>query len=121
EKAGEGAFHLDAHTVIAVPVGDVQASASARYLADLLARTRGLKLAVVSGPAPSEASAITLRRGPPAGEAYALDVMPVGVTIQAAGDSGLFYGAVSVWQLATPDAGKGAVDISAVHVEDAPR
>jgi len=121
ETPGAGAFHLDARTEIAAPAGDASALATARYLADLLARTRGLKLRVVEGAPGAGAPAILLRRGPPAGEAYALDAGPQGLTIQSAGDAGLFYGAISAWQLATPAAGRGAVDIPAVHIEDAPR
>jgi hexosaminidase len=121
ERPGEGAFHLDARTVIAPPAGDASALASARYLADLLARTRGLKLRVIEGPPEPATAAVVLRRGPATGEAYMLDVTPGAMTIQAGGDAGLFYGAVSAWQLATPAPGQGPVDIPAVHVEDAPR
>ena len=98
ERAGEGAFRLDAHTVIAAPAGDAQALASARYLADLLARTRGLKLKVAEGPVDAAQPAVVLRRGAPKGEAYVLDVTPQGVVIEAGDDAGLFYGAVSAWQ-----------------------
>jgi len=126
ERAGEGVFRLDARTVIATPAGDASALATARYLADLLARTRGLKLRVTEGPPDPTTPAVVLRRGPARGEAYVLDVTPQAVAIEAGGDAGLFYGAVSAWQLATPAPGpggamKGAVDIPAVHVEDAPR
>ena len=121
EASREGVFHLTRRTVIAAPAGDAPALAAARYLADLLARTRGLKLTVVEGAAPAGAGAIVLRRGAAAGEAYVLDAGPDGLTIQAGGDAGLFYGAVSAWQLATAAPGKGPTDIAAVHVEDAPR
>jgi hexosaminidase len=121
ETPGQGTFHLTARTVIAAPAGDASALASARYLAEMLARTRGLKLKVIEGAPPAGAAAVLLRRGPPGGEAYVLDVAPSGVTIQSQGDAGLFYGAVSAWQLATLAAGKGPADIAAVHVEDAPR
>jgi len=121
ETPGQGAFHLTGRTVIAAPAGDASALASARYLAELLARTRGLKLKVVEGPPPAGTAAVLLRRGPPGGEAYVLDVQPSGLTIQSQGDAGLFYGAVSAWQLATSTAGKGPADIAAIHVEDAPR
>jgi hexosaminidase len=121
ERTGEGAFHLDAGTIISAPAGDASALASARYLADLLARTRGLKVAVVEGaPRPGQAG-IVLRRGAPAGEAYLLDVTPQGAVIQSNGDAGLFYGAISAWQLATPTAATGAIAIPAVHIEDTPR
>jgi hexosaminidase len=121
ETAGQGVFHLTGRTVIAAPAGDASALASAGYLADLLARTRGLKLKVVEGPPPAGTAAVVLRRGPPGGEAYVLDVGPSSLTIQSQGDAGLFYGAVSAWQLATSTAGKGPADIAAIHVEDAPR
>lgn len=121
EQPGQGAFRLTSRTVIAVPADDASAMMSARYLADLLARTRGLKLRVVQGEAPASAAAVVLRRGPPGGEAYVLDAKPEGLVIQAQGDAGLFYGAVSAWQLATATPGKGPADIAAIHVEDAPR
>jgi hexosaminidase len=121
EQARDGVFHLTGRTVIAAPADDASALASARYLADLLARTRGLKLKVVQGAPPEGAAAVVFRRGGPAGEAYGLDVGPAGVAIRSGGDAGLFYGGVSLSQLATPAAGRGPVDIPAVHVEDAPR
>jgi hexosaminidase len=121
ERPGDGSFHLDERTVIVAPASDASALASARYLADLLARTRGLKLQVTDSAPTTGAPAIVLRRGKPAGEAYGLDVSPQGVIIESAGDAGLFYGAVSAWQLATATAGKGATDIPGLHVQDAPR
>jgi hexosaminidase len=117
----QGAFRLDARTVIAAPAADPPALASARNLADLLARTRGLKLAVVEGAPPPGAPTITLRRAGAAGEAYGLDVTPQGLVIESQGDAGLFYGAISAWQLATPDSGRGPVVIPATRISDAPR
>ena len=121
ETPGQGTFHLTSRTVIVAPAGDASALASARYLADMLARTRGLKLKVLEGSPPAGTPVVLLRRGPPGGEAYVLDAGPSGLTIQSQGDAGLFYGVVSAWQLATSTAGKGPADIAAVHVEDAPR
>ncbi len=43
------------------------------------------------------------------------------LTIAAARRAGLFYGAMSLWQLATPDAAKGPVAVPAASIEDAPR
>ena len=114
-----GVFTLGADPTILVPSADAGARAAAERLADLVKRTRGLALAIRSGdPAPNT---IRFQRGGPDGEAYGLDVAPDGVVIFAKGDAGLFYGAETAWQLATPRAGKGPVDIPAVHVEDAPR
>jgi hexosaminidase len=121
ERPSEGVFPLTARTVIAVPAGDPGALSSARYLADLLAHSRALKLKVVEGAAPEGAPAIVLRRGAPGGEAYRLDAAPAGLTIQSEGDAGLFYGAISAGQLAAAPPGKGPAAIPAIHIEDAPR
>jgi len=115
----EGVFRLTAATPILVPPGDAQAMASARRLAELLDRTRGLKLSVREGP--PQAGAILFQRGAPVGEAYDLDVAPDRVTITSGGEAGLFYGATTLWQLATETSGKGAVEIAARRVADTPR
>lgn len=115
----EGVFQLNADTVISVPAGDAQAAASARHLADLLARSRGLKLHVRAAK-PGE-RAIVFDRAGPTGEAYKLDVTPLAITIRSSGDAGLFYGAVTAWQLATASEGRGPVAIAARSIDDAPR
>jgi hexosaminidase len=101
----------------AIQADDAGAREVATYLAALTQRTRGLTLAV-GGPSP----AIRLVRDPAlAGEAYVLDVGHDGVQVHAGTDAGLFYGAVTLWQLMTPDAAKGPVTLQPVHVADAPR
>lgn len=115
----EGAFTLSAATRIHVAKGDIEAKGVAVQLADLIQRSRGFRPMVVEG-APS-AGAIVLTREGPAGEAYTLDINAKGVTIAAAKRAGLFYGAMSLWQLATPDEAKGAVSLPAAAIEDAPR
>ena len=55
-------------------------------------------------------------------EGYSLAVTPKGVTITARTPAGLFYGAVTLWQLITADAMQGlSVDIPALRIVDAPR
>ena len=115
----EGAFKLSAATRIHVAKGDAEAKGVALQLADLIQRSRGFKPIVVEGVA--TADAIVLTREGPAGEAYKLDISPTIVTIAAAKRAGLFYGAMSLWQLATPDAAKGPVAVPAASIEDAPR
>ncbi|WP_297512203.1 family 20 glycosylhydrolase [uncultured Caulobacter sp.] len=117
----EGTFKLSAATRIHVAKGDLEAHGVARQLADLIRRARGFSPAVVAGPPAAGEAAIVLTREGPVGEAYRLDVSPSRVTLAAAKRPGLFYGAMSLWQLATPDAAKGAVDLPAVAIEDAPR
>ncbi|HWU77822.1 MAG TPA: family 20 glycosylhydrolase [Rhodanobacter sp.] len=119
----DGSFRVDAHTPIVV-VGDVAATRhTANYLADLLARTRGLHLRVTAGKV--EAPAIVLQRDPQASVTqaggYALEVTPQGIRVSARDDAGLFHGAITLFQLLTPDAKKGAVQVTALDIRDWPR
>lgn len=124
---GQGTFALTARTRIFVAKGDVEAKVVAGQLSDMLFKARGLKPAVVEGPPPAGEAAIVIRRGAltdegdTAPEAYALDVSPQEVRIQAPKRAGLFYGAVSVWQLAVQDAAKGPAQLPAVEILDSPR
>ena len=123
-RLGQGTFSLTAKTRIFVAKGDVEARGVARQLADLLSRTRGLKPAVVEGAPTAGEAGIVLARGTTSSdkaEAYALDVAPTGVTVTAAKRAGLFYGAISVWQLAVQDEAKGPAQLPAVAISDAPR
>lgn len=52
--------------------------------------------------------------------AYTLDVKPSGIVVRAGGERGLFYGAVTLWQLLTQGEGD-TVALPAMHIEDAPR
>ncbi|WP_312165764.1 family 20 glycosylhydrolase [Phenylobacterium sp.] len=115
----DGGFQLDARTVISAPADDPQAMASARHLAELLGRSRGLMLAV-RAPRAGERAIVLSRQGP-AGEAYRLEVSGQRIAIASAGDAGLFYGAVTAWQLATVDGRRGPILVAARQIEDAPR
>ncbi|WP_368563407.1 family 20 glycosylhydrolase [Pseudoxanthomonas sp. UTMC 1351] len=53
-------------------------------------------------------------------EAYVLDTATDGITVRASDERGLFYGAVTLWQLAAPG-GEAAIRVPALHIEDAPR
>lgn len=116
---GTGAFRLDARTVVSPRAGSPGAEATARALVDLLWRTRGLKLAI-RAPRPGERS-IELGAAMGAGEGYRLAVEPQRILIEGEGEAGLFYGAVTAWQLATAEAGRGPATIPGVTISDAPR
>lgn len=115
----EGAYHVTSRTPIIYPPGDKDAQAAAQRLAELLDRSRGLKLSVQPGG--PQAGAIVFKRGLPTGEAYQLDVGASGVVVTSGGAAGLFYGATSLWQLATESPGSGPVNIAGRRIEDAPR
>lgn len=123
----EGAFSLDAGTRLQAAGGDKEAARIARDFAARLQRLRGFAPSVdASGQAQGEAAhtvvfAIDRQAALPSDEAYTLDIGPEGVRIQARAPAGLFYGAVTLWQLATADGGRGTAQIAAQRIEDAPR
>ncbi len=115
--AGQGAFALTAHTRIYVPAHDDNAMSAAVWLRDAIAKARGLRLEIITGEGHDGISfnrIETFDATPP--EAYRLETKADGVTIASASKAGLFYGAVTLWQLATPGG-----DIPAVTIDDAPR
>jgi len=119
-EAGSGApATIAAGAAILTPPGDAGAARTAHYLAELVARTRGLALRpVTSGP-----GVIVLKRsGTDLGaEGYRLDVGDGRATIAASSDAGLFYGAVTLWQLMTTDGGRGPVRLDPAAITDQPR
>jgi hexosaminidase len=116
-RPGAGAFTIDSSTVVRVPPGDRDAGTAARYLVELWTRTNGLTLPI-SGAAgaggaelggagggdagtdsPSAATIAFRRRSGFGPEAYELDITPRRITVSATSAAGLFYGAVTLWQL----------------------
>jgi hexosaminidase len=126
---GDGYFEIGAATVMTVRKGDSEAENAARYLAELWQRTNALELpvsvAVDSAPPPSEApaatnSAILFRRVKGFGaEGYKLEVQPHRISVSASTGAGLFYGAITLWQLLPPD--PAARRIPSQTILDAPR
>ena len=121
----QGVFVLTSGTSILIPPNDPQARWIASWLNDMLKRTRGIELKIGEENGENAGPAIHLTRGPdaPVGdEAYNLATAPTGATVLAAGDAGLFYGAVTLIQLATEtDGHASAVPIAALSIQDAPR
>ena len=123
-SAGRSPVRIEAGTSILVAADDPEALRVADYLRDLAAKTRGLDLATQSGGDDGGQTAIVFKRtghGAPGDEAYALSVSPHRITVSAATTAGLFYGATTLWQLLTPDAAQGAVDVPQLRIHDAPR
>ena len=122
---GEGAFHLTAATRILIPANDAELRGVATWLRDTLVRTRGLRLVVATTAPAAGEKAIHLQRiqtfVAEDAESYHLTVAPDDITLNATTRQGLFYAAVSLWQLATQDNGHGATDLPAVAVFDQPR
>jgi hexosaminidase len=121
-ELGSGSFNLSPATVVRVPRGDRDAGNAARYLVELWGRTNGLTLPVADGAVGSGApntQMIAFRRrsgfGP---EAYELKVTPHRITVSATSAAGLFYGAVTLWQLLPAGGDRG--QIPAQTIRDAP-
>jgi len=120
---GHGHFSVSTATPIVV-AGDAPATGrTAHWLADLTARTRRLKLAVQ--PRADGNGAIVLRLDATldraSDEAYVLDVTAQGIVLSARTEAGLFRGAATLYQLLTPDAAHGAVQVPVLHIADHPR
>lgn len=118
----EGRLTLGAQSRIAVVGDDAQALRIAQDFATRLQQARGFTPQVGGA---RQGAAVVFALDPaiaPAGdEAYVLDITPQGVTVTARAPAGLFYGAVTLWQLATADGAKGEAVIAAQRIEDAPQ
>ena len=119
----QGAFSFDADTTIVVH-GGAEAERIARDFAARIERSRGFAPARRqpearrAAPSPSRS---TRRQSCRATRPITLDVTPHGIQVTASAPAGLFYGAVTLWQLASADGQRGATTIAAQHIEDAPR
>ena len=91
---------------------------AAQELADLALRSRGLHLSLRGGHGPAVR---LVRSGRAAPESYVLTVRADGARIEASDDAGLFYGAVTLWQLMTADGGKGPASLAPMTIQDGPR
>jgi hexosaminidase len=125
----EGSFALLAHTPILVPK-DPGAVRIAAYFAQLLEQSHGLKLAVHlrggSTRPPDAPGAIAFGLDPEAPgaspESYEIEVSAQEVRVAAREPRGLFYGAVTLWQLTSAQPLKdGGLALPAILITDSPR
>jgi hexosaminidase len=122
--AEQGSFSVTPDT--RVTFADGASEATARQFVALVRQTRGIVLPV-DGPASTSArDVISFELGAPASEkdpeGYSLRVSPARIVVAASDARGLFYGAVTLWQLLTagpPDA--TAIMVPAMTINDSPR
>ncbi|ATE70040.1 family 20 glycosylhydrolase [Lysobacter capsici] len=124
-QAQLGQFEFGANTSVQVHAGQAGERRVADYFAAKVRALRGFAPAVAETQTGSknarDAIALSLEPDLAIGEeAYVLDIQSDGVRIRARTEAGLFYGAVSLWQLLTADGGQGATRIAAQRIEDAP-
>jgi len=117
-----GRFVVSDGTPLIYDRADAESARIAAYFADLVYRTRGLRLVSQSGGS----HAIVIRRlvdpNATGKEGYRLEVTPAGITISASKPAGLFYGTITLWQLLTQTQGAPAnLAIPALQIDDAPR
>ena len=122
----EGVFTVRAGTAITVPQ-DPDTARTARYFAGLLEETRGVRLNVVersndSLPEGSIAFRLDKARAGANPESYAIDVSPQRIVLSAGHPRGLFYAAVTLWQLSTSgSSAAGGIAVPAQSISDSPR
>ncbi len=117
--AGSGFFSVDSSVVMRVPPRDRDAAAAARYLAALWTRSNGLRVSIGDSAGAAGAAIEFRRRRGFLPEAYAIEVTPQRITVSATSAAGLFYGAVTLWQLLPARPGGGR--IAAQSILDEPR
>ena len=113
-----GAFELSAATPVRYTAGS-PGEQVAKYFVDLLQRTGGAALSATAGEAGERSISFSLQadEGSQVGEeAYSLLVSPERIVVSSHSPRGLFYGAVTLWQLAA-----ASPSIPALSIEDAPR
>ncbi|QDA57562.1 beta-N-acetylhexosaminidase [Thermomonas aquatica] len=118
---GKGGFVVDART--RVVASDEAARTAAVQFTGMLAGSGPLRLHVGAG---RDAGAIRFSLDPSAAwtspEAYAIDIGPNGIRVRAPDAKGLYYGAVTLWQLLTSgDPAATRVRLPALRIDDAPR
>jgi hexosaminidase len=122
----DGVFAFRADTWVSLPP-DPGVAQIARYFVDLLGKTRGVHLKVAAGArAPASAPPILFRLERTAAgaspEAYFIDITPRQVVVSAGGTRGLFYGAVTLWQLCTSNiVNSRSITLHAATIDDSPR
>ncbi|HZF25149.1 MAG TPA: family 20 glycosylhydrolase [Steroidobacteraceae bacterium] len=123
--AGHGVFVIEAATPVTFSANS-EVEHIARHFIDLVSRTGGPQLAAVSAAAnvrhPEIRFQLTASGGVPDAEDYSLTVSPQRIVISAGTPRGLFYGAVTLWQLITAQAGdRQHIRIEAATINDGPR
>jgi hexosaminidase len=114
--AESGEFVLKTDTTVAFSAGG---EAAARYFIDLNQRTRGQLLQVGNNNDAGIRFELDTRKKI-AKDGYSLAVRPERIVVSASDATGLFYGAVTLWQLITSTA-DAEIRLPAVTINDAPR
>ncbi len=118
---GRGAFHVTNGTTVRYALG-TDGEHVARYFIDLVQRTHGVSLSSDSaGPTEHTINFELLARESAINEeGYSLIVSPERIVVSASDSRGLFYGAVTLWQL-LGSASSAEIRLPSVTINDSPR
>jgi hexosaminidase len=121
---GTGSFRLAANTEVVYSGGEAAASAAA-YFIELATSQKLVALSKASEGTPGSGDiGFVLAGGPDTHrpEGYSLVIKPSGITITAPTPEGLFYGAVTLWQIITAKPLRDvSISVPAITIVDAPR
>lgn len=121
---GTGAFELNAATPVRF-AGGAAGEQVAAYFVDLVRRTGGVALTSSAAGAASEAPSIDFQlsagEGASGEEGYSLVVSPERIVVSARAPRGLFYGAITLWQLVTAQKAAARIAVPALAIADSPR
>ena len=120
-QRNEGSFLVDPATQVMAL--DPQARTAAEQFAGFIANSHGVKLKVRDATGANK-GAIHFRIDPKAAgespESYTLEIDPQRTIVSARDPRGLFYGAVTLWQL-LPPGDTPSLSLPALHIDDTPR
>jgi hexosaminidase len=122
----DGVFTIQAGTLISIS-RDANTARIARYFAGLLEETRSVRLKVAersdeSSPQGSIVFRLDAAKAGDKPESYAIDVSPRRIVLSAGDPRGLFYAAVTLWQLSTSgSSAAGGIAVPALTISDSPR
>jgi hexosaminidase len=120
----DGQLIIASNMTIQADPSDAAALRVAHALSRLLAASGGPSLSVATGETHSSGHVIQLSRRADAPvaqhEGYTLDVSPEQASIVARDEAGLYYGAVTLWQLFTAHQSGDKAIVPAVHIADWP-
>ncbi len=132
-RPGRGLFRLRTGSRV-LTSQDPQAAQIGRYFAAMLLETRHIALEAVASThdrPPAGAIVFALASGPveadrndetSSPDSYTIEVSPRKIVVSAHDRRGLFYGAVTLWQLCTARApAAGAITVPAMRIVDTPR
>ena len=122
--ANKGSFLVEVDTPVTFEANP-QVDAIAHYFADLVARTDGPPLRISSTSAAADRPEIRFQLSAAGGaqeaEGYSLLVSPQRIVVSAGSPRGLFYGAITLWQLMTAEVGHVPIKIASMSIVDQPR